>query len=69
MGGGLWAIHGSMMTDEELNETIQEVARTCPKLQQIEHWQIDDNRGCCKWIVIKRRGPNVSWGIESPPLW
>jgi hypothetical protein len=67
MSGGLWAMQGSMMTEEQLDEIIQEITRACPKLREIEHWQIDDNRGCCKWIVVRRTGVKVSWSIESPP--
>jgi hypothetical protein len=60
-------MQGSMMTEEQLDEIIQEITRACPKLREIEHWQIDDNRGCCKWIVVRRTGVKVSWSIESPP--
>jgi hypothetical protein len=66
-GGGLWTVGGAKMNRRKLNALILKIAEACPRLRQLEHWQIDEKRGCCKQIVIGRDVNGVEWTIQTLP--
>jgi len=61
---------GAKMNDSKLNSLIITIAESCPKLRELEHWQIDENRGSCKQIIISRdKKGAVQWKVQAPPAW
>lgn len=65
-GGSLWASCTEQTLDEGMADVIHKIARSCPKLRQLDHWKFDDKRLGHLRIIISREGEQVTWDVRWP---
>lgn len=54
------------MNDRKLDAIVLKLAEVCPRLCELDHWEVD-NWNYNKQIIISRDGKDVKWMVKAPP--